>query len=399
MACDIAFFSARQGECGGIIRILKTTPPWTAEASGGFHIASTLQPSCVKSSQSESHSNPCVPSANCAFIGYQSHNAGPSRLRSVNNGEKVAGVHLLFHECGASFWPMDQLDLSMLQAINSAMQFETRLIKGNPNLRVNLETKVIKLFIHISFYSVIGVAAAILGLTLMDPCSPPFLLSMKSDCASIKWITHFGLQHVVLIFETWMNVHSYVGGSLEVFYTLVVGIVCILNYFEVLRRNVRHAEGAGELKACIEVYRGIQILEKLFNNFLMDRIVPGMLLLMPALQVLTQYVSVMMHEDIPMPLFLVFPIIWLNTVTNNILIFTLASWVNNTSTKVLKEQRSSIVKQGFGAKRSTQVKACTVLKIKFGSNFLDRGTPLVIQDFCLNTTLSLILISSALKGH
>lgn len=70
-------------------------------------------------------------------------------------------------------------------------------------------------------------------------------------------------------------------------------------------------------------------------------------------------------------------------------------WVNAASAKVLKLH----VRQGvqFGGKRSLvtrEIKACSVLKIKFGSNFIDNGTPLVIQDFCMNQTLNLLLISA-----
>lgn len=42
-----------------------------------------------------------------------------------------------------------------------------------------------------------------------------------------------------------------------------------------------------------------------------------------------------------------------------------------------------------------QVKGCSMLKVKFGSNFIDRGTPLVIQNFCINQTVSLTLIKLA----
>ncbi|OXA43035.1 hypothetical protein Fcan01_22007 [Folsomia candida] len=147
---------------------------------------------------------------------------------------------------------------------------------------------------------------------------------MREDCASIKW-TRFGLQHVIILFETWMNIHVYIGGTLEVVHALFVGIACLLNYFEVLGRDIGLAEGVPDLKKCTEVYRSIQIMEKLFNGYLMVGIVPTLIVLMPAAQVLTQFVSIMMHSDIPMPSFLMFPLVWLNSVMTNILVFTLAS--------------------------------------------------------------------------
>lgn len=64
----------------------------------------------------------------------------------------------------------------------------------------------------------------------------------------------------------------------------------------------------------------------------------------------------------------------------------------------MREQVNAMVRCGWGGRRSALIKgakACTVLKIKFGSNFIDRGTPLVIQKFCLDQTMSLVLIDES----
>lgn len=133
----------------------------------------------------------------------------------------------------------------------------------------------------------------------------------------------------------------------------------------------------------------------------MARIVPVFITLVPTIQILTQYVCVMMHDEIPMPAFLIFPVIWVNVFVNNIFVFTLASWINNVSARTLREQVGALVKCRLSGRRShiiKEVKACTVLKIKFGSNFIDKGTALVIQNFCLVQTMSLILIGGSSKG-
>lgn len=134
----------------------------------------------------------------------------------------------------------------------------------------------------------------------------------------------------------------------------------------------------------------------------MVRLIPVYILLMPVLQILTQYVSIMMHDEIPMPVFLIFPLVWANVIVNNIFVFTLASWVNNVSIKILREQTNAMIRRGWGGRKSSLIKsakACPALKIKFGSNFIDSGTPLVIQDFCQAQTMSLILISASQMGH
>lgn len=134
----------------------------------------------------------------------------------------------------------------------------------------------------------------------------------------------------------------------------------------------------------------------------MISIVPSFIILTPALQVLLQYVCITRHQSIPMPVFFIFPLVWTNVIGNNILVFTLASWVNNVSIKILKKNEKAMVHKACSRRRSAlmkEVKASTVLKIKFGSNFIDSRKPLVIQNFSFSQTMSLILISSSKKGH
>lgn len=107
---------------------------------------------------------------------------------------------------------------------------------GKSDLSVNLETKLMMHFLHLTFYSIFAVPIAKLGLILLDPCSPPFLLSMRGDCSSIDWTKSFGYQNLILIFDVLMDIHVFVGGSLEIVYNFFTGIVCLLNYFAVLRR-------------------------------------------------------------------------------------------------------------------------------------------------------------------
>lgn len=95
-----------------------------------------------------------------------------------------------------------------------------------------------------------------------------------------------------------------------------------------------------------------------------------------------------------MPGFLVFPMILFDAVIVNMLTITLASNVHKESVKLLRVMAKNAIGQGQYAVTKRQLRACTLLKIKFGSNFIDRGTPLVIQTFCLNQTVSLGLIRS-----
>lgn len=148
------------------------------------------------------------------------------------------------------------------------------------------------------------------------------------------------------------------------------------------------------MSPCIRTYRRIQILEQSFNAALMGRVVPALMLCAPSIQIIGMYVCINLREEIPMPGFLIFPLMGLDCGVCNVMVITMASWIHNVSIKVLSalnRRAGQMQKIDRGISRR-QVSSSYALKVKFGSNFMDRGTPLVIQNFCLTQTMSLILI-------
>lgn len=136
------------------------------------------------------------------------------------------------------------------------------------------------------------------------------------------------------------------------------------------------------------------------NVFLMVRVVPTVIICSITLQVISQYVCIKLHDKIAMPGFLVFPLMCVDAFVVNVLVYSLASWVNSTSTEVLQSFERNTIQ--FGGRKSIlarEIRACGVLKVKFGSNFIENGTPLVIQNFCLVQTLNLLLISGGKIGR
>lgn len=97
------------------------------------------------------------------------------------------------------------------------------------------------------------------------------------------------------------------------------------------------------MDACIRLYKCIQMLEKSFNDFLMARIVPAMLSCSPGVQLIVQYVCINHHNDIPMPGFLVFPIIGWNGGITNVLVYSLASGIHSASEAALVGIKNKLV--------------------------------------------------------
>lgn len=148
----------------------------------------------------------------------------------------------------------------------------------------------------------------------------------------------------------------------------------------------------------IRTYRCIQLLEKILNDALHDKLAPAIIGIGPLIQVFTQFVCVKLYSKIPLPGFLVFPIILINSLISNLVIQTLAAKVNSISAELLLLLKSEL--SCFPTKSKTrkqnwkELTACKPTRIQFGQNFVDMGTPLVIENFCINQTVSILLLSA-----
>lgn len=142
----------------------------------------------------------------------------------------------------------------------------------------------------------------------------------------------------------------------------------------------------------LKSYRSFQVLEKMFNAFLKARILPALLIGTISMNILSVFVCISLHGEIEISGLLLFLALGFNAALVNIITYTLASTVNTRSTQILRSFRTKMVGMRRKSELRRQIASCSVLGVQFGSNFIDRGTPLVIQDFCLNPIVSLSLL-------
>ncbi|XP_035702376.1 uncharacterized protein LOC118433952 [Folsomia candida] len=176
-----------------------------------------------------------------------------------------------------------------------------------------------RIFIPLSNVSIMGLVLLKFVLLTFAPCTPPFILSMLSDCKVLKGQFEFWELLGLHLFESWMLWQMIFAGSWLCLYIIFVGIDCFLSYLRVLERQIGRISPRSEIEADIGLYRMIQILEKQYNALLMHRTVPALLICCPGLQTIVQYVCISHHEDIAMPGFLAFPLMGLNAIIVNIL--------------------------------------------------------------------------------
>ncbi|XP_035711899.1 uncharacterized protein LOC118437166 isoform X2 [Folsomia candida] len=193
-----------------------------------------------------------------------------------------------------------------------------------------------------------------------------------------------------------MTAHMMYSTGIVACFVFSVGIVFILNFLRVLESYI--TTDLADHTDCIRLYRVVQILEKSLNAYLSERILPAIMIGDPTVEIFGLFVCISLSKETPMPGFLIFPLMTTVTGINNVVIVALASKFHSASERLLVcWERASLSNKWNNKLRRRDLRACNVLKIKFGSNFVEKGTPLVLQDFCINQTISLILLNRERK--
>ncbi|OXA42172.1 hypothetical protein Fcan01_23271 [Folsomia candida] len=234
--------------------------------------------------------------------------------------------------------------------INNCLDYESHILEGARKLQTSTQLKATLGFFHLLKHSYYMVPLAVLGLILFEPCTPPFILSMTTSCSQIRWNWRYML---IPLLETYIGFCFFYIGTAPLAYNFCGGISSLLSYIQLLDTKILKAKSTAEKESCLLNYRMIQLLDKMMNAFLMEKIVPSIICGAPLLQIGVQYVVITMHGEIAMPIFLIFPVILVDTILNNILIFTLASWVFNSSVKSIQKLDRTTVKYSRRSKDTT----------------------------------------------
>lgn len=144
-------------------------------------------------------------------------------------------------------------------------------------------------------------------------------------------------------------------------------------------------------RAILHFYKQIKLLEVKLNNCVGPIIVPVSFVGFPSIQILAFFTMIRLYDVVPMPAFLYFPRMYVDTLLLNVILQTLAANLFIKS----KRLRTKFIAEGHAWRKvdRKELQATINLSLKFGSNYIDAGTPLVIQDFCVNQTVSLLLMT------
>jgi hypothetical protein len=144
----------------------------------------------------------------------------------------------------------------------------------------------------------------------------------------------------------------------------------------------------GLLKAT-ELYRQLQLLEGAWNYLCKNSV--QMLYLMASSTIFTiaVYSSIKFVNEIPLTALLVLASLYINCAACIVVGCTTAANVHKYSHELLHSWKVKCVISPIVRKRLI---ACTPLKIKLGTNYIDKLTPFVIMDFTISQTFSALLI-------
>lgn len=281
--------------------------------------------------------------------------------------------------------------------------------------------RIMKYFICLAEVSIIGFAILQLLLLTFVPCTAPFVLSMLPICKNFQDVNdnwawpNVPVRMVVHLVETWLGYDTMYTCGFGILYVLFGGIACLLGYIshmekfvytipnkvfvslslQFFRRKIRASANISQMGKIISLYQRILLVEKSFNNFIKNQILPGLIFCAVVLEVLALYVCIELHRQVEMPGFLIFPMVMVDSVLTNLLVLTLASYVDKNSKNALSNLTRKLVHIRGRTDRAIaqrRLRSCPSLKVRIWMNFVDRLTPLIAQTFCINQTVSLIMI-------
>lgn len=138
----------------------------------------------------------------------------------------------------------------------------------------------------------------------------------------------------------------------------------------------------------IIAYRRIQIFEKTLNSCIRDRIFLTLAFLGPLFQVLAGFALIEVANSKNISILVGCGLIYVVILIMTLLNFCVAGQINRLSLNWIK-CRGRLCKSKIFTRK---MKSLVSVRIQYGSNFVEALTPLVVQEFCVRQTTSLLLL-------
>lgn len=244
--------------------------------------------------------------------------------------------------------------------------------------------KILCLLIETTYW-VIPASSA--GITVFLPCKPPFLgtfLLCRRKWTSLisKWVITSFLAVLEFVMAMQLSISA---GHYSIF-SQISGLVLFWGRCQQFMKSKN-----SKVDFLVKGYRQLQIQERLHNLSYKGRILPVSILAIPSIQIMTGFTLITLLHKVNILQTSIFLVMYLDVFLFGMIVLTFTS-----SIYVKTESWISKVKYRGGKDSRYFLKAhksFRPLRLEFGNNFVDRITPLVVQEFCIRQTTSLLLLA------
>lgn len=225
-------------------------------------------------------------------------------------------------------------------------------------------------------YWILPLSAA--GMTVVLPCKPPlfgsFLLCRIGPVRILLGAMEHGIATQIVM-----------GGFHHSVFCKISGLVLLWGKCQ----NVIKSAKKDEERKLVKGYRELQVQEKIHNFIYKAKTLPVSVFATPLIQILSGFTFVVLLHNANLFQLAIFLVIYLGSMMFSMIVLSSAA-----SIYVKTEEWINDLKLGKNKYFRRVHKSFRPLRLEFDNNYVDRLTPLVIQEFCMTQTASLLLLTS-----
>ncbi|OXA49747.1 hypothetical protein Fcan01_15544 [Folsomia candida] len=240
--------------------------------------------------------------------------------------------------------------------------------------------------------TVVSFVAPVAGFTIMgyEAKIPTFLGSTSINIESS--LTHW------IVFAVSFVLQSYIWCIVPVSFCIMVGSICCVTsvsmagYLSCLKKSTKLLNN---LPISVTLYKQLCVLVGQMNLCFRQMVLPAILIYSISVNILGTYLCVKLNgqlfENVGNVLF---PLLAFETFLLIMGFGTTAGFTNKTSIRIVGKMKMALLKKNLENQSYIRrmINACGPMRIRFGSNFIEMSTPLVMTCFCVKSLVRLLLV-------
>lgn len=248
-----------------------------------------------------------------------------------------------------------------------------------------------------------------LGLSIIyifSPCFPTFAgLALKAiygneACLNSGKYLIFSLFTIVrislILFDCLIYTQASFSASFNCFHLLTTTLISLWEHLKLLNQQ-KIFLNLNVINKKMRIFKILRVLDNLSTAAFSSIIIPSFASLLCICQICTTFICLMLKNSISTSIYFLYLITLLDSIVFILIFTTAASKIYTNSNEFLESMRFQIgnftnFKKVESKLTWLELKACSHLNVKFGTNFFEAKTPLVFQDFCWTTCASAVLL-------